>query len=40
MVVMTMKNKAYEFCKISVKQDTTPKYVKLQMQEFINIAEL
>lgn len=34
-----MKNKAYEFCKISINQDTTPKYVKLQMQEFINIAE-
>ena len=39
MVVTTMKNKAYDFCKISVNQDTTPKYVKLQMQEFINIAE-
>ncbi len=34
-----MKNKAYDFCKISVNQDTTPKYVKLQMKEFINIAE-
>ena len=34
-----MKNKAYEFCKISVNQDTTPKYVKLQMQEFIDIVE-
>lgn len=39
MVVTTMKNKAYDFCKISVNQDTTPKYVKLQMKEFINIAE-
>ena len=39
MVVTTMKNKAYEFCKISVNQDTTPKYVKLQMQEFIDIVE-
>ena len=34
-----MKNKAYDFCKISVNQKTTPKYVKLQMQEFINIVE-
>lgn len=34
-----MKNKAYDFCKISVNKKTTPKYVKLQMQEFINIAE-
>ena len=39
MVVTTMKNKAYEFCKISVNQDTTPKYVKLQMQEFIDTVE-
>lgn len=39
MVVTTMKNKAYEFCKISVNQETTPKYVKLQMQEFIDIVE-
>lgn len=34
-----MKNKAYEFCKISVNQETTPKYVKLQMQEFIDTVE-
>ena len=34
-----MKNKAYEFCKASINQETTPKYVKLQMQEFIDIAE-
>ena len=39
MVVTTMKNKAYDFCKISVNQETTPKYVKLQMQEFIDIVE-
>ena len=39
MVVTTMKNKAYEFCKISVNQETTPKYVKLQMQEFIDVCE-
>lgn len=34
-----MKNKAYEFCKASITQDTTPKYVKLQMKEFIDIVE-
>lgn len=39
MVVTTMKNKAYDFCKISVNQETTPKYVKLQMQEFIDVCE-
>ena len=33
-----MKNKALEFCNIAVNQDTTPKYVKLQMLEFIEIA--
>lgn len=39
MVVKTMKNRAYEFCKASVKEKTTPKYVKLQMKEFIDITE-
>ena len=39
MVVKTMKNRAYEFCKASVKEETTPKYVKLQMKEFIDITE-
>ena len=34
-----MKNRAYEFCKASVKEKTTPKYVKLQMKEFIDITE-
>lgn len=34
-----MKNRAYEFCKASINQDTTPKYVKLQMQDFINVCE-
>ena len=34
-----MTNKAYEYCKASVKEKTTPKYVKLQMQEFINVCE-
>lgn len=33
-----MNNKAYEFCINSIKLKTTPKYVKLQMKEFINIC--
>lgn len=33
------KNKAYEYCLESINKDTTPKYVKLQMQEFIDIYE-
>lgn len=33
-----MKNKAYEFCINSIELKTTPKYVKLQMKEFINIC--
>lgn len=33
------KNKAYEYCLESINKDTTPKYVKLQMQEFMNICE-
>lgn len=32
-------NKAYEFCKKSVRLKTTPKYVRLQMKEFIKICE-
>lgn len=32
-------NKAYNFCKKSVRLKTTPKYVKLQMKEFIKICE-
>lgn len=32
-------NKAYDYCKISVKKRTTPKYVKLQMQDFMRICE-
>ena len=31
--------KAYEYCLRCVDEDTTPKYVKLQMQEFINVYE-
>lgn len=32
-------NRAYEYCKKSIKLKTTPKYVKLQMKEFINICD-
>lgn len=32
-------NKAYEYCKNNVRKKTTPKYVKLQMREFMRIAE-
>jgi phage terminase large subunit-like protein len=32
-------NKAYEYCKSSVKKKTTPKYVKKQMQDFMKICE-
>lgn len=31
--------KAYEYCLESIDKETTPKYVKLQMQEFINVYE-
>lgn len=32
-------NKAYKYCVESINKETTPKYVKLQMQEFMNICE-
>lgn len=32
-------NKAYEFCKANYRAKTTPKYVKLQMREFMRICE-
>lgn len=32
-------NKAYEYCVESVRKKTTPKYVKLQMREFIRICQ-
>lgn len=32
-------NKAYEFCKRSANRKTTPKYVRLQMKEFMRICE-
>ena len=34
-----MMNNAYEYCKKSIELETTPKYVKLQMQHFINICD-
>ena len=34
-----MKNKAYEYCQKSIKEKSTPKYVKLQMKDFINICD-
>ena len=39
MVVKIMTNKALEYCKEATNKKTTPKYVKLQMQEFLDIAE-
>lgn len=32
-------SKAYEFCKVSVRRKTTPKYVKRQMREFMRICQ-
>ena len=32
-------SKAYDFCKVSVKKKTTPKYVRLQMQAFMKICD-
>lgn len=34
-----MYNKAYDYCKKSINQETTPKYVKAQMKEFIKLCE-
>lgn len=34
-----MTNKAYDFCKSAVRKKTTPRYVKLQMRDFIRIYE-
>ena len=36
---MESNNKAYEFCKSSIRKKTTPKYVKLQMRVFMRIYE-
>ena len=32
-------NKAYQFCKDHIKKKTTPKYVRLQMREFMRVCE-
>lgn len=32
-------NEAYEFCKKNIEEETTPKYVKLQMREFMQTCE-
>lgn len=32
-------SKAYQFCKLNVRKKSTPKYVKLQMREFMRICE-
>lgn len=34
-----MSNKAYDFCKANCRKKTTPKYVKLQMREFMRVCE-
>lgn len=34
-----MKNKAYEYCLKSLKEKSTPKYVKLQMKEFVEMCD-
>lgn len=34
-----ISSKAYEFCQKSIKAKTTPKYVKLQMKDFMRICE-
>ena len=44
MAVMVMNNKAlnskaYEFCKNSGKLKTTPKYVKIQMRDFVRLCD-
>ena len=36
---MVTMNKAYEFCKRSVRRKTSPKYIKLQMRDFMQICE-
>ena len=38
-MVLVKMNNAYEYCKKSIKLKTTPKYVKLQMKEFMAICE-
>ena len=33
------QSKAYEFCKKSLRQKTTPKYVKIQMRDFVRLCD-
>ena len=33
------ENKAYQYCKENINKETCPKYVKLQMKDFMNICE-
>jgi phage terminase large subunit-like protein len=39
MAVEAMRSKAYDFCKQKVRAKTTPKYVKLQMRDFMRICD-
>jgi phage terminase large subunit-like protein len=39
MAAVMMINPAYEFCKKSIRRKTTPRYVKLQMRDFMNVCE-
>ena len=34
-----ISTKAYEFCVENIDRETTPKYVKLQMADFIQVCE-
>ena len=34
-----MQSKAYQYCLDSIDKETTPKYIKLQMRDFMRIAE-
>lgn len=34
-----LNNKGFEYCKQNIRKKTTPKYVKLQMREFMNICQ-
>ena len=38
-MVMMVMNKGYEYCQKSIDLETTPKYVKLQMADFMAICE-
>lgn len=38
-MVVVRLNRAYEFCKANIRKKTTPKYVKSQMRDFMNICQ-